>query len=305
MAQKKKASPRWTVEQVIDSFERSLKANNQSPYTISGYLISVNMLVRYLETQGLPLFLDVIDTPQLQSFIIDQRERLSDSTAATRYRGIQAFFKWCAAEELIPASPMLKMKPPKEEEKLPTILTDEQLSALFKTCSSKSFVDIRDLAIMRMLLDTGLRLSELNSITLENLDMKRSCVLTLGKGKKWRWCSFGAKTGQALDRYLRVRRQHAHEHLPNLWLGQRGTITNALIQLMLSERGHKVGIVGLHPHLFRHTFIDRMKRSGMTEENIMQLTGHSSTEVFQHYAKGLRAERAMEEYRHRAPGDKI
>jgi site-specific recombinase XerD len=200
---------------------------------------------------------------------------------------------------------MVTMTLPKGEEKLRRVLTDEQLKALFKTCATKSFVDLRDLAIMRLFLDSGMRLNELRMLKLEDLQMKNFCTVVRGKGAKWRYCVFGAKTAQALDRYLRVRSQHPHSTSEYLWIGQRGHITVDLIQKMLFERGEKAGIAHMHPHLLRHSFIDRMKRSGMSEENIMQLTGHSSTEVVLHYAKSLRAERAMEDYKSRAPGDKI
>ncbi len=271
----------------------------------NSYLQSLKLFVRFLEENYHFHFAGMIQAMHVKAFLADCLASHSPATAQTRYRGLKAFFKWCAAEEILTASPMVTMTLPKGEEKLRRILSDDELRALFKTCTTKSFVDLRDLAIMRLFLDSGMRLNELRMLKLEDLQMKNFCAIVRGKGAKWRYCVFGAKTAQALDRYLRVRAQHTYAASEFLWIGQRGRVTDDLIQKMFSERGERAGIDHMHPHLLRHSFIDRMKRSGMSEENIMQLTGHTSTEVFFHYAKGLRAERAMADYKSRAPGDKI
>jgi site-specific recombinase XerD len=301
----KKKQPQWDIYTLADSFERSLLAENLSPHTIQSYLQSLKLFARFMEENYQSHFAEQVQSSHIKEFLADCLASHSPATGQTRYRGLKAFFKWCAAEEILSSSPMGTMTIPKGEEKLRRVLSDDELRALFKTCTTKSFVDLRDLAIMRLFLDSGMRLNELRMLKFEDLEMKNFCVIVRGKGAKWRYCVFGAKTAQAIDRYIRVRNQHVHAASEFLWIGQRGPITDDLIQKMFAERGEAAGIDHMHPHLLRHSFIDRMKRSGMSEENIMQLTGHTSTEVFFHYAKNLRAERAMQDYKSRAPGDKI
>ena len=88
-------------------------------------------------------------------------------------------------------------------------MADDELATLLATCAGKTFADRRDMAIIRLLLDTGGRLSEITMLNLDDLDLRRDLVLVRGKGDKQRAIPFGEKTGQALTRYLWVRARHA------------------------------------------------------------------------------------------------
>jgi site-specific recombinase XerD len=184
------------------------------------------------------LILDVtqLERSHLEAFIAEQLTKHTAATASNRFKSLQQFFRWCVEEEEIDVSPMAKMKPPHIPEEPPAILSDEDLRKLLKTCAGKEFQDRRDTAIIRLLLDTGMRRQECADIKLSDLDWELKLVGIVAKGRRPRACPFGVKTAQALDRYLRVREQHPEAHLPWLWLGRKGKITDSGIYQIVEER---------------------------------------------------------------------
>jgi site-specific recombinase XerC len=120
---------------------------------------------------------------------------------------------------------MAGMNPPHIPDEPPPVLTDDELRRLLKACEGRDFADRRDAAIIRLFLDTGIRVSESAGIMLPgDLDLDDQAVV-LGKGRRPRAVPFGRKTALALDRYLRLRASHHLAHLPNLWLGLAGAMT--------------------------------------------------------------------------------
>jgi site-specific recombinase XerC len=158
--------------------------------------------------------------------VADQLERWKPLTARNRYRGLQAFLKWAVAEGELDASPMAGMNPPQIPDEPPPVLTDEELRRLLKACEGRDFTDRRDAAILRLFLDTGVRVSEAAGIMLPgDLDLDDQVVIVLGKGRRPRAVPFGRKTALALDRYLRMRASHPFAHLPKPLAGGAGAMT--------------------------------------------------------------------------------
>jgi site-specific recombinase XerD len=143
---------------LIPSFRRHLRASNLSPRTVRGYTDSVEILRRYLMRHGMPTTLTAITREHVESFIEDLLDRWKPSTANTRYRSLQAFFKWAVADgELGDADdPMRNLSLPKVREDPPPVLSDDALRALLRTCEGKDFRDLRDMALVRiMIASTG------------------------------------------------------------------------------------------------------------------------------------------------------
>jgi integrase/recombinase XerC len=135
-----------------------------------------------------------------------------------------SFRKWAVTEGELDASPMAGMNPPQIPDEPPPVLTDEELRRLLKACEGRDFTDRRDAAILRLFLDTGVRVSEAAGIMLPgDLELDDQVVIVLGKGRRPRTVPFGRKT--ALARYLRMRAGHPFAYLPNLWLGQAGAVS--------------------------------------------------------------------------------
>ena len=214
---------RLTIDAAIDSYRLSLRAGNKSPATIKTYLAALARFSRFLAERGMPRTLRAIRREHVEAFIValqDAGQR--PATVSIAYRSLQPFFKWALGEDEIAASPMERMTPPIVPEEPPAILRNEELKAILDACAGADFDARRDTAIIRLLLDTGMRRAELAGLKLDDIDMDQQVAIVMGKGRRPRACPFGNKTAQALDRYLRLRLAHPHAKRMELWLADGG-----------------------------------------------------------------------------------
>ena len=198
----------------------TLAAENKSPATLDTYLRTVRLFVPSLAARGMPRDIAAIRRKHCEALVQDQLDRHSASTTNTRYRSLQRFFGWAEDEGEIDVSPMHRMRPPKFEECVPEVLEVDDLRCLLETCRGRSFEARRDLAILLLLIDTGMRRGEVASVRCDDLDLNQSLVRVLGKGGRERLVPLGRKLIQALDRYLRVRVTHVHAEAAAPFLGR-------------------------------------------------------------------------------------
>lgn len=284
----------------LRDFARSLRARNRSVKTIESYLDSGRQLAAFRPGADVA----TLSRRDIEDYLADVLSRLSASTAATRYRALQQLFKWCVEEELIASSPMTGMRPPTIPEKPVPVLTEDAIRALLKACEGKDMLARRDTAIIRLFLEPGgLRLSELTGLTLDDLDLDTDVVLVLGKGRRPRAVPFGAKTGSALTRYLRLRPAATTRAL---WLGPRATpMTTSGVGQMLERRAGQAGLGHIHPHQLRHTAASRWLAAGGSEGDAMRLFGWRSREMLGRYGASAADDRARDAARRLALGDQL
>jgi integrase/recombinase XerC len=292
---------------LLASFQLALEAEGKSPRTIEGYTLGVTQLAEHLRRQGRADDVTQVTATDVREFLTAlERAGAKPSTRYTRYSGCRQFFAWCVREDELDVSPMANMRPPKVPEPRIAMLTREQMKALLADCAGKDFVARRDTAIILLLADTGLRLSELTNLTMDDVDLRARVAYVIGKGRRPRTVPFGARVAQALDRYVRARRLHARADRPNLWLGEknRPALTTEGVKQMLQRRGEHIG-VRVHAHMFRHGFADAWLKSGGNESDLQELAGWKSAQMIRRYAAANRAERARDAHRRLSPMDAL
>ena len=294
-----------TLDALISSWELSLQAGNKSPKTLRVYGDTARMFATFARDKLGVTEARKVTRETVETFIADQLARFKPTTASVRFRSLQQFFKWLAEEGEIERSPMATMKPPIVPEVPVPVVADDDLRKLLKVCEGATFEHKRDLAILRVMIETGTRLAEVAGLNLDDVDMADKTITVVGKGRRPRTLPFGTKTAQAFDRYLRLRPRHPKAASPGLWLGPKGTMTDSGIAQMLERRCGEAGIEKVHPHQLRHTAAHAWLADGGGEDAAMRLFGWKSRQMLSRYGASAADERARDEFRRRSLGDRL
>jgi len=255
------------IADLAASFRRHVRAEGRSERTATVYGQAIRFHSAWLVAQGRTATLDELSRAGIRNWLSELADVLEPSTVRTRYKGLRRFCRWLVAEGELEVDPMVGLEVPHVVDRPVPVLSDDDLAALLKTCNGRTFNDRRDEAVIRLLLDCGLRVSELSGLDVADVDLNREVATVTGKGNKVRPIYLGARTIRAVDRYLRERRRHRLNHHDALLLSQRGRLSPDGIRDMLRVRGAAAGISDLHPHrsatLGRTTFCSLAVRSAI------------------------------------------
>jgi len=208
---------------------------------------------------------------------------LDAATVQRYFITLKAFYRWAIEEGFTNENPTTKIKLAKPSQKVIRGLLPEQIKTMIDVVKGDSQESARNKAIILILLDCGIRVSELANLKIDDVDMKRGVIIVMGKGSKQRLARLGLKTQKALWNYMVYRKNTS----PWLWInrnGKRLTVTG--VQQMIRELGWKIGI-RLHPHLLRHTFAISFLRNGANTFECQYALGHSSLEMTRRYCQAL------------------
>jgi site-specific recombinase XerD len=298
------------IAALLPSWELSLDEQRLSPKTSYVYLRTGRLFAQWLDGRGLPTGTEGIEAAHIRAFLAHEAKRTSAISAHQHFRNLRVLFRWLAKEgERQAPDPMPGVEPPRVNRKVKGILTGNQLAALLRACEGQGFEERRDTAIVRIFIDTGVRVSGLANVKTAGVSLSAKTIRVVLKGGDEHVIPIGRKAAAALDRYTRARARHTHAASPWLWLGtagrDRGHFGSSGIQAMLARRGAQAGIEGLTPHWFRRTFAHDWLAAGGSELDGMRIAGWKTRAMIEQYAGDLAAERARDAHARLAPGDRL
>ncbi len=291
-----------TLHDDIEDFILDRRARNLSPATVRFYMDRLSRFVEYLESEGITTTAAI--TPAvLRAYLLELSETCNAGGVAANFRAVRAFLRWWAQEHDFPRSAITKVQPPRaRSEPLPPVST-EHFTALLEACRVRSHSNDRDRALFMFLLDTGVRASELTSLSVGDLDMREGSVLVRhGKGDRQRTVFVGVKTLRELRRYLRRRRPDPDDPIFATVDGRR--LNRYGLRQILRRRSSRAGIPRPALHSFRRAFAINSLRNGMDVFSLQKLMGHADLTVLRRYLAQTR-EDLQSAHERAGPVDKL
>jgi site-specific recombinase XerD len=305
-----------SLASLVQGYILNCRCEGKSLSTVVTYEEHLRRFLAYCQQKGIPDQPAKLGTHHLRDFLwyeasepvrwsgrpTTARRAAGQSTVNHYYRVLNTFFRWLEKEKLIAENPLAHLKPPKIEQKAVQALSQNKVEALLGCCPPKNLLGCRDRAIILVLLDSGLRVSELADLRVGDVDMKTGAVLVKnGKGGKQRLVRLGSAARKALWRYMALYRRGEGDRL-FLTRGGKPLKANA-IKLMVRRLGKEAGVPNVHVHRLRHTFAISFLRAGGDIFTLKYLMGHSSLVMVQNYLKSLNAEDAAKAHDRFGPVD--
>jgi integrase/recombinase XerD len=292
----------------LDAFLLDRAAARCTPKTLTHYRYTVGSFINWLLGEGVR-DIQSITPHHIRAYLVNlQRHGLKDTTQHAHARGIKAWLNWLVSEDDLELSPMRKVTMPKLEKRVPAPFTVEDVQELLAACDRKTAKGSRDYALVLMLLDTGLRASELLSLRVGDVDMRSGVIVVMGKGQKQRTVRAGNRARSGIMRMIAAR----GEISPGdpLWIAydlerhETGKLSFYGLESVLKRLGRKAGVQPCGPHRFRRTFALWCLRDGMDLHSLRMLMGHSSLAVLQRYL-ALATEDVERAHAAHSPADRL
>ncbi len=238
------------------------------------------------------LALERVRTEDLTAYRRNMHEAaFADSSARVTMVHLRIFFRYLAAEGLLPTDPATLMASPRAERSVPETLSAEHVGQLLDSVDPQELpFGARDRALLELLYSSGLRVSELTALHADRVDWDERFLRITGKGNKTRYVPFGEAAAAALAQYLRAARpllQRRGKRADELFLSERGTaLTRERVRQIIKQRAAEAGLPeNVYPHLLRHSFATHLLENGADLRAIQDMLGHAdlaTTQIYTH-----------------------
>jgi len=257
---------------------------NYSIYTVDNYNKDLNLFVSFLDEININN-IKKVDYQVIRIYLTKLYELKYSSKSICRHiSSLRSFFKYLVKEKIIFDNPMLLVSNPKQEKKLPNFLYNEDLERLINACDNSNIFGIRDSLIIELLYSTGIRVSELINIKVNDIRDKE--IKVFGKGSKERIVLFGSVCEKKINDYLKVRgKLLKNNRCDYLLLNNNGNrLTTRGVEYIIEKLARKIGLK-ITPHTLRHTFATHMLNEGADLKCVQELLGHENlqtTSIYTH-----------------------
>lgn len=269
----------YNLHHAVELFLEDARARGLRQHTLLYYR---DRLTRFADRVNLPI--EQIDQFTLRRYLLQRQQEVNSlHTVHGDYRALRAFFTWCVREELLAVNPMHKVQAPKTDTVCKPPLTEEEIRKILDACKGSDWMHRRDYALVLVMLDTGLRVSEVQQMTVA--DGMSETFLIRGKSRRDRLVCLSAETRLAIRKYVQAFPEPLDATSP-LWQGERGTLTVHGIKEAVQRIGRRAGLAHhLGCHVFRRTFAIYSLRSGISLEHLRELLGHRDFQMLKHYVQ--------------------
>jgi len=281
------------MQEVFNKYIDYLEAErNASPYTVRNYTTDLLDFFQFLKANGIDSLKEV-DRHTLRDYLSHlMEEGFVKASIARKLSAIRSFYRYLLREEIISTSPVATTSSPKLDRRLPSFLTIEEINRLLETPDLSTPQGLRDRALMELLYASGIRVSELVSINLEQVNLDTNEIRVWGKGSKERVVLMGKPAARALTAYLNQGRPEllGEKRSSALLLNRYGKrLIERRVQRILEKYTNIAGIgKRVYPHMLRHTFATHLLDGGADLRVVQELLGHaslSSTQIYTHVSK--------------------
>jgi integrase/recombinase XerC len=259
---------------------------NASAHTIAGYRRDLGQFLYYIEARESSL--RKVDHVLIRGFLAQLHERkLKKSTSARKLAAIRSFFRYGVKRKWFADNPARMVATPKQEKHVPSFLSEQEMATFLEVPQSGRPLDLRDRAILELLYASGIRVSELVGINLEDISLRERLIRVRGKGKKERLVPFGRVAAECLTDYLRVRPELVQDRVgeTSLFLNYQGRrITPRSVERIVDKYIRRTAVRRkISPHSLRHSFASHLLGRGADLRAIQELLGHESLATTQKY----------------------
>jgi integrase/recombinase XerC len=271
----------------LEAFISYLKhEKNASPHTITSYGRDLDQFAEYLNRYNISL--RKIDNVILRGFLaVLYDKKIKKSTISRKLAAIRSFFQFCIIRGWLEDNPAKIVATPRQEKPIPSFLSEEEMADFLDLPRSDKPLDLRDRAALELLYATGLRVSELVDIDLEDINFVERLIRVRGKGKKERIVPFGKRAEDCLTSYIRLRPMINRGEVDEkaLFLNYRGErITSRSVERIVDKYIHLSAVRRkISPHSLRHSFASHLLSRGADLRVIQELLGHESLATTQKY----------------------
>ena len=308
-----------SLDQLALQYEAFNRSEAKSEKTIEWYNHSLHLLNEFLKQSGSSTLLRDLDLELIRTYILHlqkrrrfeghpytptQAEGLSRATVENHVRAIRAFFSWLHKEGYTPEHVLGRLKLPKVPQVLIEPLNDVEVAAVFSAFDADTSAGARDICMITLMLDTGMRASEVTTLQTTNVHLDEGYMKVMGKGQKERILPFGSASQKSLLKYFyHFRPDAVHSGIGNFFLTLDGyPMTYNALRLIMNRLVVRSGIGRLHAHLFRHTFSVNYLVNGGDVFTLQQILGHTTLEMVRRYIN-LASAHVMTQHRRFAPVD--